>query len=329
MGRDPKHHHYIPQCYLRGFASREGKAWRTEVTNLQTGQSFTTSVRNVAGERDFNRVDVEGVDPNYIEKQLAKIDDEFAGAIRRIEASRQFHGEDKLLTLNVIALLASRRPDVRENMRSVHEQVAKRIMDLALASKERWEGQIQQMRRSGARVNDDVSYEDMVAFHRRGEYTVEMNREHQIGLEWNAFDTVVPLLLRRKWQLVTSDEETGAFITCDRPVVLVFKEPEKVAPLYRRSPGFGLRNTEVVFPLSERTCLIGDFEGEDKVEVANEFMVASINTLMIEFAVSQVFMRKRLIRYMGPGYSVYRDSHFYERFSAWWKIGEDRASGDR
>jgi hypothetical protein len=62
MGTGAKHHHFIPQCYLRGFAEREKKAWCTEVVNLRTGHAFRANVRNVAGERDFNRVDIAGLD---------------------------------------------------------------------------------------------------------------------------------------------------------------------------------------------------------------------------------------------------------------------------
>lgn len=48
----PRHHHYVPQSYLKRFADRE----MVYVFDTQTDQIFKTNVRNIAAERDFYRI---------------------------------------------------------------------------------------------------------------------------------------------------------------------------------------------------------------------------------------------------------------------------------
>lgn len=54
-----RHHHYLSQCYLRGFSSGNGKKSNLTVFDFQNKKVFVTSSRNVGGLRDFNRIDIE------------------------------------------------------------------------------------------------------------------------------------------------------------------------------------------------------------------------------------------------------------------------------
>lgn len=65
-------------------------------------------------------------------------------------------------------------------------------------------------------------------------------------------------------QLYFVPGDYGEFITTSRPVVIAYIDPERV-PLYlRHSPGFGLKNTEVYFPLTKHALLIGRWDGDEK-----------------------------------------------------------------
>lgn len=167
MAEEARHHHYIPQAYLKGFAlQRSERQWYTQVTDLSAQRTYTANVRNVCGERDFMRIEVDGHAPDAIEKEMSNFEAKCIDAIRRVAESGKFDGEDANLTLNLMALLAVRSPEMRENHRGFHEQVAKRVMDIALATKDRWEGQTAQMREDGVPVKD-VSYEEVKAFKRK------------------------------------------------------------------------------------------------------------------------------------------------------------------
>lgn len=312
MANEARHHHYIPQCYLRGFATGSGKQCRLTVANLRGKNFFETNPRNVAGIRDFNRVDLEGHAPDALEAALSKFEGEVAPAMRNVVQSRSFGDEDRNAVLNLIALLAVRSPQQRENWRQFEERIMKQMLGLSLATKERWEGQMAQMKEAGYTVDEELSYEQMKEFWEKDEYDIRLNREHHIGLEFAGHNVVLRALVDRKWRLFFTNQEKGPFVTTDRPVVLTWNEPGKVPPLYRQSPGFGMPETEVLFPLTQNALLVGAFEGKDSVEDADMFLVAGANGKMIGSAFEQVYAPKRVFPYVGPGMTYHRDRHFME-----------------
>ena len=78
-----RHHHFLSQCYLRGFTKGNSKKSKLTVIDLLQNKHFETKPRNVGGLRDFNRIDVEGVDPIFLEKSLAEFEGEAARALKR------------------------------------------------------------------------------------------------------------------------------------------------------------------------------------------------------------------------------------------------------
>lgn len=318
MADEARHHHYIPQAYLKGFAQqRSERQWYTHVTDFPAQRTYTANVRNVCGERDFMRFEAEGHAPDAIEKEMANFEAQCIGAIRRVAETGKFDGEDANWTLNLMALLAVRSPERRENLREFHEQVAKRVMDLALATKDRWEGQTARMRAGGVHVND-VSYEEVKAFHESEQYKVTLAREYHIGTEFEMMDTVLQLLAQRLWTVYATDGSTGEFLTTNRPVTLTYIEPEKVPPLYRHSPGFGLTNTEVYFPLTRHAMLVGRFDRGGHAETAKESFIAAVNTHMMWHCHGKAFSRQPEFLYLNPrDLTIHRDGLLLEKAKAW------------
>jgi hypothetical protein len=85
MAEEARHHHYIPQAYLKGFAQqRSERQWYTQVTDLSAQRTYKANVRNVCGERDFMRIEVDGHAPDAIEKEMSNFEAKCIGAIRRV-----------------------------------------------------------------------------------------------------------------------------------------------------------------------------------------------------------------------------------------------------
>lgn len=314
MAEESRHHHYIPQAYLRGFARpKSGRQWYTNVTDLAGDRAYPTNVRNVCGERDFMRAEIAGHEPDKIEKEMSNFEAKCIEAIRRVAQTAKFDGEDANLTLNFMALLAVRSPETRENIRDFHERVAKRMMDLSLATKERWEGQMAQLRARGGPVNDDLTYEDMKAFHEAGQYKVTVRREYQIGTEFRLMPTVLEELGKRLWTVYTTDGSYGEFITTNRPVTLSFIEPENIPPLYRHSPGFALNGTEVHFPLTRHAMLVGRWDRGGHAEVAKQTFIAAVNTHMMRYCHGKVFSGHKEFLYLDPHGEMFWDGNLLER----------------
>jgi hypothetical protein len=313
MAKESRHHHHIPQCYLRGFTA----SGKLTVADLGASKFFETNPRNVAGERDFNRIEIEGEKPDALESKLSGFEAQVAESIRRVAESGKFEGDDRRNILNLIALLAVRSPQMREHIRKTSEDTMKKMLALSLASKERWERQQAAMKTAGKGPppgEPPVTYEEIKAWFEKDEYDISLNREYHIGLELKMHDPVLHALADRKWTLYTSDDAAGCFVTTDRPVMLTYIKPREVPPLYRNSPGFGMPETEVMFPLTQHTTLVGTFEGNNAVVKANMAIVAHANTKMIHGSYGQVYAPKRSVPHLGLDLKPYYDEKFMERY---------------
>jgi hypothetical protein len=106
-------------------------------------------------------------------------------------------------------------------------------------------------------------------------------------------EALLPLLIARQWMLYRADPVVGHFITCDSPVSLTWKNPEKVPPLYRSSPGFGMMDTEIVFPLTKGLVLVGNFDGISGYQVAQDLLIAIVNARVATHSRRQIYSPKR------------------------------------
>jgi hypothetical protein len=293
MKSEARLHHYVPQFYLRGFARPGGgKFPKVSVFDLERWTQYDTSIRNVGGVRDFNRVEVQNVAPDAVETAYSALETQFQQAIGRIDASRTFEGEDRIWVLNLIALLAIRNPTMRAIWSDVQTKMTKSIVGMTLDTRERWEATKAKMQAAGQSVNENVSYDQLKEFFDRGEYDVEVATEHHIRMEMVGVNAILPFLVERHWLMLVADEHTGPFVTSNHPVTLIWKHPEKIPAVYRRSPGYGMRETQVVFPINKRLALMGEFEGDGSgVMKASRTLVAGVNSRIINFA-RQVFAPK-------------------------------------
>jgi hypothetical protein len=293
MGRDnqARNHHWVPQCYLKGFAKSRSKNAKLFVIDTIERKTFPTIPRNVASERDFNKIEVAGVDPNHIESGYAHFEGRVDKALERLCASRQFgDAEDRNLILNLIALLAVRNPLMRENSRQFQERVLKQMMQLMVAKEEHYEARLQRAKRDGdVSADAELSYEAMRDFVERDRYTIEVPTTRHVEQELKLVDTVLPLLGARKWQLLRAPTNAGGFVTSDHPVVLLWSEPKDRGPFH--SPGFGLRGTEVIFSVSSELAMVGTFEGQDDVVDVEPGIVALVNGIIIAHSNRQIYAR--------------------------------------
>lgn len=282
-------HHYIPQFYLRGFSGGIGRHAQVFVFDSDTKKSFTTLVRNIGSRRHFNRVEAHGVGPNHIEDAMSEIEAEIAPHLQQVIEAQAFPSSAHANSImNLMALLWVRNPRLRGNMSDFHKEVVERVMGLSVSTKEIWESQTKQMRKSGVPVREDVSYEDMKRFHEERKYEIVIDQTHLIGLELKMVEPVLEQLSRRSWCFVCAPKG-HQFITCDDPTVLSWND--KVKQPNPWSPGHGLQNTVVVFTLSPELALVGLFEDlPERLEYSPKQVVA-LNTAVARHSRNQIYAR--------------------------------------
>ena len=84
--------------------------------------------------RDFNRIEIAGVDPEIVEKAQADFEGKVATALKKLDASSNFSGETKNIILELIGMLAIKSPEMRRHLAEPQIKVAKLMMAMNLAS---------------------------------------------------------------------------------------------------------------------------------------------------------------------------------------------------
>lgn len=299
-----RHHHYLSQFYLKGFSKAVSKKSKLTVVDFKLRKIFETTPRNVGGVRDFNRVEVAQLEPDYIETSLSSFESLASKAIKEIQENLLLSNENRNIILNLIALYAVRSPQKREQFRESQEQISDRILDLLLATKNSWNQVVEKMKAAGESLDESVSYEDLKDFYKRKAYKIVVPTEEHLILEMVGMDTVLKLLNQRNWLIYYLEDDSETFITSDNPTILSWNRPENLPPLYRDSPGFGLKDTRVFFPLTRKLFLVGEFGGHSGFIKANQELVSILNSMVIIFAHKQIYSPKIGFHFRGKDNNI-------------------------
>jgi len=311
-----RHHHYLSQCYLKGFTKGFSKKSKLTVIDFKEKRDFETIPRNVGGRRDFNRIEIEGIDPNAIESALSIFEGQANTALKKIEEKLVFEGEIKVVILNLLALLAIRSPEMREHWSNTEIEIMERIMDLSLETKERWESQNNRMKKDGVNISDDITYEEVKEFYDNKKYRIELTTDYHIRIEMDRMESILPYLFGKNWLLVKANKESGPFITTDNPVILTWNEPDQIPLMHRDNPGYGMKKTQVYFPISKNLSLIGEFDGREGIINGNKQLVATLNSKMLLFTYKQIYAPTIRFFYLDKDSNILQGNHILREINA-------------
>ncbi len=298
MGTVARNHHVVPQGYLAGFTdtgTRDGKLF---VFDCPTGRFFLTKPSNVGVERDFNRINVEGQSPDALEKALGNFERTVFPVMRQMCKDDCIPpDEDFSYVINFICLLVVHNPTARQSMTVARQHSARMIVDLLASNKDRYEYHNRKARTEGFVVGPDVSFERMREFVKSDRYSIQITTDASLETEFGVFDKVLQLLGHRFWSLMHAGPNVADFVTCDRPATLAFKDQKAHGPI-----GFGLRHTEVVFPIDAKHALLGVFEDPLPRYVALcAADIAAFNTRIIRSADRQIYCRTPVVCVLRDG----------------------------
>jgi hypothetical protein len=292
-----RRHHYVPQCYLNGFVADREKP-KLFVVDLETRSTFETAPANVAAERDFHKIDLEGHPPDALENAFSKFETQLDHALKRIVAAKSIADEkDRNLVFELMAVLAVKNPRLREAFSGFRSQIAKMIMDLATATPERWAAQMRAAKRDGfvEAETDEVDYLTMRAFVASGAFEIETPAMEHLHVELPTAEHVFPTLAERKWMLVRAPAG-ASFITSDHPIYIMWQDPSERGRL--PPPGYSMKGTQVIFPVSHELAMIGAFEMFDEERDTDLLHVAQINGSTFLRSRRQIYGRDRDFPYL-------------------------------
>ncbi|KQW08142.1 hypothetical protein ASC66_04195 [Leifsonia sp. Root4] len=239
-----KLHHYVPQAYLRGFANAKDRV--TAIRLPGSSEPFTTSVRNVAAQTHFHRV--EGLErPDEFEDVLAVTEGEAQSVIRKLEQHNPFPlpEGDRWTLAYFIALQAVRGPDTRRTA----EQIQAKMIRLEVGAGGRNNVKAWIKKNFGFDATDAQAERIWVeATHPDGPPITFSNLAH-IQHMVEAAAQLVPYIAGRPWSLTRFRRRS--LITSDAPVALI-GNPE-VEPW--EGVGFGTA-WGIAFPLTRKLGLL-------------------------------------------------------------------------
>jgi len=316
---EPRKHHYVPQMHLSGFANAKGQLWASDAS---IPKAFRTGPGNIAVERDWNKIDIDGVPPDALEKELAKLEGVIAPGIKRVRETVSFgkNGEDREDIINLITLLAVRNLRIRGGIQQVETEMLRAMLVAPFEDPKRWDALVDQLKAmkqwpEGA----PVDFEGHKKYVEENKDELHPHKNLTLEMELEALPKMYPLFDARRWRILKAKDGSGGFVTTDHPVC--FHKPGarvNYGQLY--APGFGLADRDIVFPISSATCLVGRLEGqEDAIEV-DLHNVASINATVMGFALKQIYSADDQFYYtrsphepIGRGFTLLQDTHFVVR----------------
>ena len=128
----------------RGTVYKNGH--QVAVFDRKTDKSFRANVKDVACQNYFNRIEIDGMDPEELEKAMSEFETKLAGALARINEARSFEDEeDRAYLITLIGLTALRNPEISENIRKIHENVGKMNIVARLKSQKSYDESVQNL----------------------------------------------------------------------------------------------------------------------------------------------------------------------------------------
>jgi len=212
-GSIAKLHHYVPQSYLRGFATEKERI--TAIPLDRSRQSFTPSVKNVAAQTHFHTVD--GLDePDEFEKVLSGIEGEAVEIIRRLENGKFPLPEDDRWKLSFyIALQSARGPDTRKTIENLQAKIVR--VEIGAGGRKNVNRWIK--KNLGFEANDEQADRIWKEATQPGGPPITFSNLAHIQHMVQTAEHLMSYIATRPWTLVRFDRRS--LITSDAPVSLI------------------------------------------------------------------------------------------------------------
>lgn len=241
----PRRHHVVPRLLLQNFTETGREDGYLHVFDLKRSQHRRQRPKEVAHERDFYRVDIDGKDAFGFEKALALLEERTAPVVRgMIETWELPEAKDLVVLLEFAAYLGVRVPKVRKRMLAEAERLAKEHLREASASPEAYEAYRERAREKG-RDLPDIGLEKLREL--ADGLEVEGDQTGLVSQIPVQADRLFEELRVRAWSLLIAPREGPAFVCSDAPMMKV-----------EFANGAGTSTSGMWLPLSPRLALASD-----------------------------------------------------------------------
>jgi hypothetical protein len=286
-------HHFLPQSYLRGFASNRASKSRQKVwciSKAEAPQCVEPFIKDIGFEKHFHTVTRPdgAVDSDSVETAVARLESLYAGVRQRVLDDLPLTADDRDLLARFVCLMQMRQPRQKrliDEMRTTSAQEMVRSLTV------------------GRRLEEEIALHAKYA-HFPPAAIADLARRARAASEGGrlrlsnpngalladmfgtAFDPRLVALYKRMSLDVFTAPSTAVFITGDQPVIR-FDPATTRSLLY----GTGLANprVEVTFPLSKNKLLRFSWKGVNEKKAASLAELEEFNRRAVVMAERQLF----------------------------------------
>ena len=286
-----KRNHYVPEFYLKSFAlptpgHKKPKIW---VYDKDGGSPRQQSPKNTAVISDFYTIrNVEGVQPYFLEQAFAKCE----SAVKPIlelwkEPGAKPAVKEIFVVSEFLAYLYLRVPRTIDAVKQLFVNSSIINMENLARDPERLSKAFEWLQ-SNKRTNLTMAELRDLAKNVERRFEIKVNDTFALAETLRRFETVERHLRQLYWCLSTAPP-TSEFISCDSPLVVVFREGNKMG----LGGGFGHPNVEVSFPLSPKVCLTLDRKTNLKRKYLGDSAVLELNRRAAALAERYIFSAQK------------------------------------
>jgi hypothetical protein len=260
-----KRHHFIPQFYLRKFATLNPKE-AICTSDMVTGECRASAANATAYETHCYSVTLpDGSRTDELENWISEVESKAAPILEKLIAGDRISEQEKADFAAFMALMVVRADSWRLMWGSVMTSGIQ-IANFATASRDDvFEKAMERYQRDMGKTLSEKELSDLKdAMLNPQKFKLEISKEWTIQA-FKFYDVLFPLFFRMTWSILTNDTPRP-LITSDNPVA-------------QTTPGLADKDAEVVLPLSTTTCLIAHWrtDAQARGKLKNEAAVKMIN----------------------------------------------------
>ena len=287
-----RRHHYVPRFFLALFTVERADDGLLNVVGLPAGRVWTSTATNLAHERDFYRVDVDGVSPNAFEDGMAVFEGRAADVVRSIALTQAIPTGPAFSTfVNFLSLLVARVPATRDIFDRYLRERGEEVLVRLVASEDAFTEDVYGRANCPEEDADTPTYREMFEYVAENAASLAISKRTHILQMLEAHDALLDPLSRRHWTVAVAPS-SAEFVVSDRPVTLYWQEPRATAPPWT---GYWEAGTDVILPVGRHVAVIGRFEESKPLVRLAPKVVAMINSRTIESAT-------RFVAFGGPDF---------------------------
>jgi Protein of unknown function (DUF4238) len=259
LPNQPRNHHYVPQFYMRRFASPDGmlwvydRAWKTFRRKSPKAICFETDLYTMTA---YNG---RPADASIESSYLAGIDEMGATILRmEFDQQRKFNGSAVRAFSFYMALQWTRLPEFRKVITAMHQITGDEVLRIGFRDPER----IREIMSEYPEIQADaaehgVTPESMAAAVKEERFTLSVSETPFLEALISQAEFIRRIMSAVSWEVLIAPNSTG-FVSSDGPIVLVPPKEYQPKP-FDNGIGFMIPGCVKYFPLGRRMCLrMGD-----------------------------------------------------------------------